>query len=150
MHKPFVLLPGDDLGRKAGAQAVQVLHAMPNRFGETFTTEAAHMGGAAIDAAGDPLPQATIDACKKADAILLGAVGGPKWDNAPRRPEAGLLGIRQQLNLCANLRPATVYQELASLSCPQAFSGGKLHRHPGRARTHRGRVFRQTGRGRSA
>ena len=117
MNKHVVLLPGDGIGPEVVVQAVKVLRAVEKRFGATFTTEEALMGGAAIDATGDPLPQATIDACKKADAVLLGAVGGPKWDNAPRRPEAGLLGIRKEMNLFANLRPATVYPELASLSC---------------------------------
>lgn len=117
MNKHIVLLPGDGIGPEVVAQSVRVLRAVEKRFGVTFTTEEALMGGAAIDATGDPLPQATIDACKKADAVLLGAVGGPKWDNAPRRPEAGLLGIRKEMNLFANLRPATVYPELASLSC---------------------------------
>lgn len=117
MNKHIVLLPGDGIGPEVVVQAVKVLRAVEKRFDATFTTEEALMGGAAIDVTGDPLPQATIDACKKADAVLLGAVGGPKWDNAPRRPEAGLLGIRKEMNLFANLRPATVYPELASLSC---------------------------------
>lgn len=120
MNKHIVLLPGDGIGPEVVAQAVKVLKAVEKRFGATFTTEEALMGGAAIDATGEPLPQATIDACKKADAVLLGAVGGPKWDNVPKRPEAGLLGIRKELNLFANLRPATVYPELASLSCLKA------------------------------
>lgn len=116
MNKHIVLLPGDGIGPEVVAQAVRVLQAVGKRFGATFTTEEALMGGCAIDATGEPLPQATIDACKKADAVLLGAVGGPKWDNVPKRPEAGLLAIRKELNLFANLRPATVYPELASLS----------------------------------
>lgn len=117
MNKHIVLLPGDGIGVEVVAEAVKVLRAVEKRFGATFSTEEALMGGVAIDKTGEPLPQATIDACKKADAVLLGAVGGPKWDNLPKRPEAGLLGIRKELNLFANLRPATVYPELASLSC---------------------------------
>ena len=117
MNKHIVVLPGDGIGPEIVAQAVNVLRAVEKRFGATFTTEEALMGGCAIDATGDPLPQATIDACKMADAVLLGAVGGPKWDDVPRRPEAGLLGIRKALNLFANLRPATVFPELSSLSC---------------------------------
>ena len=117
MNKHIVVLPGDGIGPEIVAQAVNVLRAVEKRFGATFTTEEALMGGCAIDATGDPLPQATIDACKMADAVLLGAVGGPKWDDVPRRPEAGLLGIRKDLNLFANLRPATVFPELSSLSC---------------------------------
>ncbi|MCL1939265.1 MAG: 3-isopropylmalate dehydrogenase [Desulfovibrionaceae bacterium] len=117
MNKHIVLLPGDGIGPEVVAQAVKVLRAVEKRFGVTFTTEEALMGGCAIDVTGEPLPPATLAACKKADAVLLGAVGGPKWDNAPKRPEAGLLAIRKELNLFANLRPATVFPELASLSC---------------------------------
>jgi len=117
MNKHIVLLPGDGIGPEVVTQAVKVLRAVEKRFNVTFTTEEALMGGCAIDATGDPLPPATLAACKKADAVLLGAVGGPKWDNAPKRPEAGLLAIRKELNLFANLRPATVFPELASLSC---------------------------------
>ena len=117
MNKHIVLLPGDGIGLEVVTQAVKVLHAVGKVFGVTFTTEEALMGGCAIDATGEPLPEATLAACKKADAVLLGAVGGPKWDNAPKRPEAGLLAIRKALGLFANLRPATVFPELASLSC---------------------------------
>ncbi len=119
MKKHIVLLPGDGIGPEVVEQATKVLHAVGKKFGVTFTTEEALMGGCAIDATGDPLPAATLAACKKADAVILGAVGGPKWDNLPnnKRPEAGLLGIRKALGLFANLRPATVFPELASLSC---------------------------------
>ena len=119
MKKHIVLLPGDGIGPEVVAEAVKVLRAVEKKFGATFTTEEALMGGAAIDATGGPLPEATVAACKKADAVLLGAVGGPKWDNLPNnvRPEAGLLGIRKELGLFANLRPSTVFPELASLSC---------------------------------
>jgi 3-isopropylmalate dehydrogenase len=99
----IVLLPGDGIGPEIMAAALRVLA----RLGE-FETEEHLIGGAAIDATGEPLPQATIDACKEADAVLLAAVGGPKWDttdpDAPR-PEQGLLGIRKELGLFANLRP---------------------------------------------
>ncbi|MDL2268082.1 3-isopropylmalate dehydrogenase [Desulfovibrio sp. OttesenSCG-928-G15] len=117
MNKHIVLLPGDGIGPEVVAQGVKVLTAVGERFGCTFTTEEALMGGVAIDATGDPLPAETLAACEKADAVLLGAVGGPKWDNLPKRPEAGLLGIRKALGLFANLRPSTVFPELASLSC---------------------------------
>lgn len=117
MNKHIVLLPGDGIGPEVVAQAVKTLRAVEKRFDVTFSTEEALMGGCAIDATGEPLPKATVEACKKADAVLLGAVGGPKWDTLPKRPEAGLLGIRKELNLFANLRPATVFPELASLSC---------------------------------
>ncbi|MDL2279877.1 3-isopropylmalate dehydrogenase [Desulfovibrio sp. OttesenSCG-928-G11] len=126
MNKKIVLLPGDGIGPEVVAQGVKVLRAVGGRFGASFSMEEALMGGCAIDAVGDPLPQATIEVCKKADAVLLGAVGGPAWDKAPRRPEAGLLGIRKELGLFANLRPATVYPELASLSAlrPEAVAQG--------------------------
>ena len=119
MKKHIVLLPGDGIGPEVVAGAVSVLKAVEKKFGVTFTFEEQLMGGAAIDSTGSPLPAETVAACKKADAVLLGAVGGPKWDNLPnkQRPEAGLLGIRKELNLFANLRPATVFPELASLSC---------------------------------
>lgn len=119
MNKHIVLLPGDGIGPEVTAQGVKVLKAVGQRFGAVFSTETALMGGAAIDATGVPLPPETLAAAKKADAILLGAVGGPKWDALPggTRPEAGLLGIRKALNLFANLRPAVVFPELASLSC---------------------------------
>jgi 3-isopropylmalate dehydrogenase len=119
MKKHIVLLPGDGIGPEVVAQAVKILRAVEKRFGLTLTTETALMGGAAIDATGVPLPPETVAACKKADAVLLGAVGGPKWDGLPNatRPEAGLLGIRKELGLFANLRPATVFPELACLSC---------------------------------
>ena len=119
MKKHLVVLPGDGIGPEVVAQTLKVLRAVETKFGVSFTFEEALMGGAAIDATGSPLPEATVTACKKADAVLLGAVGGPKWDNLPnaKRPEAGLLGIRKELNLYANLRPATVFPELASLSC---------------------------------
>jgi 3-isopropylmalate dehydrogenase len=119
MNKHIVLLPGDGIGPEVLTQAVKALRAVEKRFGCGFSTSEALMGGAAIDATGVPLPAATVAACKKADAVLLGAVGGPKWDTLPNavRPEAGLLGIRKELGLFANLRPATVFPELASLSC---------------------------------
>lgn len=117
MNGHIALLPGDGIGPEVVAQALKVLRVVEKRFGVTFSTEEALMGGCAIDATGEPLPRATVEVCKKADAVLLGAVGGPRWDDLPRRPEQGLLGIRKELNLFANLRPATVFPELASLSC---------------------------------
>ena len=119
MNKHIVLLPGDGIGPEVTAGAVVALQALGKKFGIGFTFEQHLMGGAAIDATGSPLPAETVAACRKADAIILGAVGGPKWDSLPnkQRPEAGLLGIRKELNLFANLRPAVVFPELASLSC---------------------------------
>ncbi|MBB5143130.1 3-isopropylmalate dehydrogenase [Desulfovibrio intestinalis] len=115
MKKSICLLPGDGIGPEIIAQGVKVLEATAEKFGHEFTFETALIGGAAIDGAGDPLPEATVSKCRGADAIYLGAVGGPKWDNlTPElRPEKGLLRIRKELGLFANLRPAMLLPELA-------------------------------------
>ncbi|MDR0827496.1 MAG: 3-isopropylmalate dehydrogenase [Desulfovibrio sp.] len=120
MKKHIVLLPGDGIGPEVVAQGLKILRAVEKKFALSFSVEEALIGGAAIDASGDPLPPGTVEVCKKADAVLLGAVGGPKWDKGKQRPEAGLLGIRKALNLFANLRPATVFPELAELSALRA------------------------------
>ena len=116
MKKTICLLPGDGIGPEIVAQGVAVLEAVAKKFGHEFDFVPALIGGAAIDATGEPLPAATVEACQKADAVYLGAVGGPKWDNIEpaRRPEKGLLGIRKALGLFANLRPALLLPELAS------------------------------------
>ena len=108
-------MPGDGIGPEIVAEALRVLDAAAQKFDHEFSTENALIGGSAIDATGVPLPDSTIEACKKADAVLLGAVGGPKWDSLDPaiRPEKGLLGIRKALGLFANLRPATLFPELA-------------------------------------
>jgi 3-isopropylmalate dehydrogenase len=116
--KPYdiVVLPGDGVGPEVTSAAVDVLRVIGDFYGHTFKFHEHLVGGAAIDACGDPLPQATIDACKASDAVLLGAVGGPKWDGGARRPEEGLLGLRKELGLFANLRPLQVSPVLAHLS----------------------------------
>ncbi|MDR1349552.1 MAG: 3-isopropylmalate dehydrogenase [Zoogloeaceae bacterium] len=123
MTKKICVLPGDGIGPEITAQAVRVLAALKL----DFELETALLGGAAVDAAGDPYPEATRKLAEEADAVLLGAVGGPKWDTLPReqRPEKGLLGIREHLNLFANLRPAVLYPELANASTlkPEVVSG---------------------------
>jgi 3-isopropylmalate dehydrogenase len=103
----LVLLPGDGIGPEVVAEAERVLAAIAGRFGHKFHTHRLPMGGNAIDSHGDPLPEETLVACRKSAAILLGAVGGPKWDDprAKTRPEAGLLKLRKELELFANLRP---------------------------------------------
>ena len=115
MQKTICLLPGDGIGPEIVAEAVKVLRTVEKKFGHSFTMTEALLGGAAIDAVGVPLPDATVEACKAADAVFLGAVGGPKWDTIDPaiRPERGLLGIRKALGLFANLRPATLFPELA-------------------------------------
>lgn len=107
VEKNLVLLPGDGIGPEVVAEAERVLAAIAARFGHRFQLSHLPMGGNAIDSHGDPLPAKTLAACRKADAILLGAVGGPKWDDprAKTRPEAGLLTLRKELELFANLRP---------------------------------------------
>jgi 3-isopropylmalate dehydrogenase len=108
------VLAGDGIGPEIVAQALRVLAKVGERFGRSFETENALIGGCAIDATGGPLPQETVDKCRASDAVLLGAVGGPKWDDLDPsiRPEKGLLGIRKELVLFANLRPAKLFSEL--------------------------------------
>ncbi len=115
MKKHICVMPGDGIGPEIVEEALRVLNVTAQKFGHEFTTEKALIGGSAIDATGTPLPEATVEACKKADAVLLGAVGGPQWDSLDPaiRPEKGLLGIRKALGLFANLRPATLFPELA-------------------------------------
>jgi len=114
MNARIVLLPGDGIGPEIVEQARRVLDAVAARQGHRFEYATHLIGGAAIDATGQPLPDETAAACKAADAVLLGAVGGPKWDDpkAKVRPEQGLLGIRKALGLFANLRPVTTHPEL--------------------------------------
>ncbi|MDI9237576.1 3-isopropylmalate dehydrogenase [Lysobacter sp. LF1] len=107
MQAEIVVLPGDGIGPEVTAAAVQVLAAVGQRYGHAFRFEEKLIGGAAIDATGEPLPMDTLAAAQRADAVLLGAVGGPKWSDpkAKVRPEQGLLAIRKALGLYANLRP---------------------------------------------
>ncbi|KRG68653.1 3-isopropylmalate dehydrogenase [Stenotrophomonas terrae] len=111
MQANIVVLPGDGIGPEITAVAVDVLKAIASRFGHSFNFSEYDIGGIAIDRHGEPLPAATLDACSKADAVLLGAVGGPKWSdpNAKVRPEQGLLAIRKALGLFANLRPVRTH-----------------------------------------
>lgn len=118
MKKNIVVLAGDGIGPEITGAAVEVLRRVAEKYGHEFAFDYKDMGGCAIDKFGVPLPDETVDACKKADGVLLGAVGGPKWDAQPadNRPEKGLLGIRSALGLYANLRPAVIYPELADAS----------------------------------
>lgn len=118
MKKTITLLAGDGIGPEIVKAGKEVLEAVASRFGHEFTFQEAHIGGAALDATGEPLPEETVQKCKDADACLLGAVGGPKWDGNPPhlRPEKGLLAIRQILNLYANLRPVQVMDALVDES----------------------------------
>ncbi len=118
MQAQIVLLPGDGIGPEVVTQGERVLLEIGKRFGHTFKFSTSLIGGCAIDQCGNPLPDETLAACKASQAILLGAVGGPKWDdpNAKTRPEAGLLKIRKELGLFANLRPIFVSPHLVSAS----------------------------------
>lgn len=113
--KRIAVLPGDGIGPEVMNGALQVLKAIGLRFNHSFHFETGSIGGSAIDNEGTPLPEATISLCKNSDAVLLGAVGGPKWDRLPSnlRPEKGLLQIRKTLGLFANLRPVAVNPSLA-------------------------------------
>jgi 3-isopropylmalate dehydrogenase len=118
MKAKIVVLPGDGIGPEVVAEARRVLEAVARRFRHEFLFEAALIGGSAIDQTGTALPPETVAVCQAADAVLLGAVGGPKWDDpkAPVRPEQGLLGIRKALGLFANLRPVAIHPKLAGAS----------------------------------
>lgn len=118
MKKKIAVLPGDGIGPEVMDGAVRILHAVEKRFHHYFEFVEGKIGGAAIDANGDPLPEETVKLCQDSDAILLGAVGGPKWDQLPShlRPEKGLLGIRKKMGLFANLRPVTAVKPLIASS----------------------------------
>jgi len=118
VSKKILILPGDGIGPEIVTEAVKVLAYLRDNAGLDIEMDEALVGGAAIDATGVPLPDATIDLARAADAVLLGAVGGPKWEPLPIavRPEKGLLGLRSSLGLFANLRPAVLYPQLAGAS----------------------------------
>ena len=118
MDVRITILPGDGVGPEVTAEAVACLETVAERFGHRFSFQEALIGGAAVDATGDPLPAATLEHCHASQAVLLGAVGGPAWDNHPRhqRPESGLLRLRQALGLYANLRPVAVHPALEDAS----------------------------------
>jgi 3-isopropylmalate dehydrogenase len=119
MKKNIAIIPGDGIGPEVTTQAVKVLDAIGGKFGHAFTYTYALMGAIAIDKTGEPLPEATVETCLNADAILFGAIGDPKYDNDPSakvRPEQGLLQLRKVLQLYANIRPVTAYASLHHLS----------------------------------
>ncbi|MCK5876364.1 MAG: 3-isopropylmalate dehydrogenase, partial [Candidatus Marithrix sp.] len=127
MSKIIAVLPGDGIGPEIIAEAVKLLDVLKQSYGLDIRLEEGLIGGAAIDATGKPLPDDTLKLVKKADAVLLGAVGGPKWEPLPIaiRPEKGLLGLRSELGLFANLRPAILFSELADASTlkPEVVAG---------------------------
>lgn len=116
MSKRIVALPGDGIGTEIMDSALKIVAEIMVQDNLDFDIERFAFGGAGIDEHGDPLPDSTLKACEKADAILLGAIGGPKWDNAPKRPEQGLLGLRKALGLFANIRPISVPDAVVHLS----------------------------------
>ena len=119
MQANIVTLPGDYIGPEIIAQAVKVLNKVAEKYGHTFCFDERKLGGASIDAFGVPLTEETLAACNAADAVLMGSVGGPKWDGveAARRPEKGLLALRKGMQVFANLRPCTIHKQLAG-ACP--------------------------------
>jgi len=130
MKATIVVLPGDGIGPEVTAEGVRALQAVAAKFGHAFELREALIGGSAIDQTGTALPAATSALCRAADAILLGAVGGPKWDdpNAAVRPEQGLFAIRRELGLFANLRPVTTHPKLMAASTlkPEVLKGVDL------------------------
>ena len=119
MNKTIAIIKGDGIGPEIVTEAMGILDAVAAKFGHTFTYVDAPMGGNAIDKFGVPLPDSSLATCRNADSVLLGAVGGPKWDNQPaaNRPERGLLKLREGMGLYTNVRPAKMFSEL-SAACP--------------------------------
>lgn len=128
MNYKIAVIKGDGIGPEVVEQTIGVLDKIGSKYGHTFEYTYVLAGGCAIDTIGRCLPQETVDVCHSSDAVLLGAVGGPKWDDVPgdQRPERALLGLRKELGLFANLRPAMLFEELAD-ACPlkpELVSGG--------------------------
>ena len=119
MEKKIAVIRGDGIGPEIVGEALRVLDKVAEKFGHTFAYDETLMGGCAIDACGDPFPQVSLDKCLASDAVLLGAVGGPKWDNVPKeiRPERGLLRMRSSLGLYANIRPTKLFPQMKD-ACP--------------------------------
>ena len=119
MEKRIAVIRGDGIGPEIVGEAINVLNTVAEKFGHSFTYDETLMGGCAIDACGDPFPQESLDKCRAADAVLLGAVGGPKWDGVPKeiRPERGLLRMRSALGLFANIRPTKLFPQMKD-ACP--------------------------------
>lgn len=118
MQKNIAVIRGDGIGHEIVSEAIRVLRAVEERYGHRFSYSEVLLGGAAIDAEGVPLPEETLAVCLGSDAVLLGAVGGPKWENLPgnQRPETGLLALRKGMGLYANLRPSRLFKPLAASS----------------------------------
>lgn len=131
MHKKITILPGDGIGPEVTFWGQKVLEAVARQFGHTFQFQTALLGHSAIEKTGDPLPEATLEACRSADAVLLGAIGHPMYDHNPTlkvRPEQGLLRLRKALGLYANIRPITIFDELLDASSlkPEVLRGADI------------------------
>lgn len=118
MEKNIAVIYGDGIGKEVITQAVKILQAIANKYGHKFVFKEVLAGGCAIDACGECLPKESLESCKQSDSVLLGAVGGPKWDKEPNhnRPENALLTLRKELGLFANIRPATLIKDLSAAS----------------------------------
>ena len=118
MKTKLAILPGDGIGPEVMNEAIKVLDAVADKFQHDFELNFGNIGGSAIDALGTPLPEDTLELCKQSDAVLFGAVGGPKWDDpkAQTRPEDGILEIRKKMKLFANLRPVKIFPALINSS----------------------------------
>ncbi|MEN8133871.1 MAG: isocitrate/isopropylmalate family dehydrogenase, partial [Pseudomonadota bacterium] len=127
MSRKLLILPGDGIGPEIVTEALKVISVLQIDFGLGVEIEQAMVGGAAYDAQGHPLPETTLQLARQSDAVLLGAVGGPQYESLPRelRPERGLLGLRSDMGLFSNLRPAILYPQLADSSTlkPEIVSG---------------------------
>ena len=115
MTKKIVALAGDGIGPEIMEAGLAVLEALASKTGSDYEIDRCPFGGAGIDAAGHPLPDETLKACREADAILLAAIGSPQYDGAAIRPEQGLLALRKELNLYANIRPVKIFDSLKHL-----------------------------------
>ena len=116
MKACIAVLPGDGIGPEVVRQAIRVLKSIEDVYDHEFVLTEGLIGGCALDQTGEPLPETTVSLCHKADAVLLGAIGGPKWDQSPIRPEKGLLGLRKCLNVYANIRPVSIHPALVDAS----------------------------------
>ena len=118
MNKTIAVIRGDGIGPEIVGETIGVLDAVAKKFGHTFEYKEAPMGGNAIDAFGVPLPDSSLETCLSCDSVLLGAVGGPKWNGVPgdKRPEKGLLRLRAGMNVYSNNRPARIWPQLAGAS----------------------------------
>ncbi len=144
MAYKVLVLKGDGIGPEVVGEALQVLKVVARRDAVDLEFKEGVIGGHAIDASGTPLPPNTLAAAKDCDAILLGAVGGPKWDNpkADVRPEQALLGLRKELGLFANLRPVKTVKELVAVVAAAA-GDNRRRRYGGDSRAHRRNLLRQ-------